>query len=66
VDRPAEAVKVTLGPRGNTVILRREFGGPQVVNSAVLVAKAIELADPFENMGARLLREVAARRREGR
>jgi chaperonin GroEL len=64
VDTLAEAVKVTLGPRGRTVILQRDFGSPQIVNSGVLVAKAIELADPFENMGAQLLREVAARTSE--
>jgi chaperonin GroEL len=61
VDTLAEAVKVTLGPRGRTVILQRDFGAPQIVNSGVLVAKSVELADPFENMGAQLLREVAAR-----
>jgi chaperonin GroEL len=64
VDALAEAVKVTLGPRGRTVILERDYGPPQIVNSGVLVAKAIELADPFENMGAQLLREVAARTSE--
>jgi chaperonin GroEL len=62
--RLAEAVKVTLGPRGRTVILEREFGAPQIVNSGVLVARAVELEDPFENMGAQLLREVAARTSE--
>lgn len=61
VDALAEAVKVTLGPRGRTVILEREFAPPQIVNSGVLVAKSIELEDRFENMGAQLLREVAAR-----
>jgi chaperonin GroEL len=60
----AHAVQVTLGPRGRTVILERDFGAPQVVNSGVLVAKAVELEDPFENMGAQLLREVAARTSE--
>src|SRR5450759_4612180 len=64
VDALAQAVKVTLGPRGRTVILERDFGAPQIVNSGVLVAKAIELEDPFENMGAQLLREVAARTSE--
>jgi chaperonin GroEL len=64
VDVLAEAVKVTLGPRGRTVILERDFGSPQIVNSGVLVAKAIELEDRFENMGAQLLREVAARTSE--
>ncbi len=64
VDALAEAVKVTLGPRGRTVILERDFGPPQIVNSGVLVAKAIELEDRFENMGAQLMREVAARTSE--
>ena len=60
----AQAVRVTLGPRGRTVILQREFGAPQIVNSGVMVARSIELEDPFENMGAQLLREVAARTSE--
>ena len=64
VDALADAVKVTLGPRGRTVILDREFGPPQIVNSGVVVAKSIELEDRFENMGAQLLREVAARTSE--
>ena len=64
VDALAEAVKVTLGLRGRTVILERDFGPPQIVNSGVLVAKSIELEDRFENMGAQLLREVAVRTSE--
>ncbi|HJV59763.1 MAG TPA: chaperonin GroEL [Albitalea sp.] len=64
VDALADAVKVTLGPRGRTVIIDREFGPPQIVNSGVVVARSIELADRFENMGAQLLREVAARTSE--
>jgi chaperonin GroEL len=64
VDTLAEAVRVTLGPRGRTVILDRDFGPPQIVNSGVVVARAIELEDRFENMGAQLLREVAARTSE--
>jgi chaperonin GroEL len=64
VDALAEAVKVTMGPRGRTVILERAWGTPQIVNSGVLVAKAIDLEDPFENMGAQLLREVAVRTSE--
>jgi chaperonin GroEL len=64
VDALADAVKVTLGPRGRTVILDRDFGPPQIVNSGVVVAKAIELEDRFENMGAALLREVASRTSE--
>ena len=64
VDALADAVGVTLGPRGRTVIIESEFGGPQIVNSGVLVAKAIELEDRFENLGAHLLREVASRTSE--
>jgi chaperonin GroEL len=62
--RLADAVKVTLGPRGRTVILERAFGPPQIVNSGVVVARAIELEDRFENLGAQMLREVAARTSE--
>lgn len=64
IDALADAVKVTLGPRGRTVVLDREYGPPQIVNSGVVVARAIELEDRFENMGAQLLREVAARTSE--
>jgi chaperonin GroEL len=64
VEIMAEAVRVTLGPRGRTVILDRDYGAPQVVNSGVLVAKSIELEDRFENMGAQMLREVASRTSE--
>lgn len=64
VETLAQAVKVTLGPRGRTVILERDAGSPQIVNSGVLVAKSIELEDRFENMGAQLLREVATRTSE--
>ena len=60
----AAAVGVTLGPRGRTVILERDWGSPQIVNSGVLVARAVELPDRFENLGAQLLREVAARTSE--
>ena len=61
VDVLADAVRLTLGPRGRTVILERDFAGPQIVNSGVIVAKSIELEDRFENMGAQLMREVASR-----
>jgi chaperonin GroEL len=64
VDTLAAAVNVTLGPRGRTVILDRDFGPPQIVNSGVVVAREIELEDRFENMGAQLLREVASRTSE--
>ena len=57
----ADAVKVTLGPRGRNVVIQESYGAPSVVNSGVRVAKAIELADPFESMGAQMVREVAAK-----
>ncbi|MBL8461693.1 MAG: chaperonin GroEL [Thauera sp.] len=60
----ADAVKETLGPRARTVLLQQPYGPPIVINSGVVVARAIELADPFENMGAQLVREVAARTSE--
>jgi len=59
VEKLARAVKVTLGPAGKNVIIEKSFGGPQVVNDGVTVAKEIELEDPFENMGAKLVQEVA-------
>ncbi len=61
VDALAHAVKVTVGPRGLTVILERGFGPPQIVDSGVAVARSIEREDRFQNTGAQLLREVAAR-----
>ena len=60
----ADAVKVTLGPRGRTVVLGRPFGAPTVINSGVAVAREVELDDPVENLGARMVREVAARTSE--
>jgi chaperonin GroEL len=60
----ADAVKVTLGPRARTVVLERSYGAPTVINSGVVVAKEIELSDPFENMGAQMAREVAAKTSE--
>jgi len=57
----ANAVKVTLGPRGRNVILERAYGPPLVANSGVIVAKEIELEDKFENMGAQMVREVASK-----
>jgi chaperonin GroEL len=57
----ASAVKVTLGPKGRTVMLERSFGPPLVINSGVVVAREIELEDRFENLGAQMAREVAAR-----
>jgi chaperonin GroEL len=64
VNALADAVKVTLGPKSRNVILQQSWGGPVVANSGVMVAKAIELKDPFENMGAQMVREVAAKTSE--
>jgi chaperonin GroEL len=61
VDTVAEAVKTTLGPRGRNVAIDKKFGAPTVTHDGVTVAKEIELKDPFENMGARLLVEVASK-----
>ncbi len=60
----ASAVKVTLGPKGRLVMLERSFGAPIVINSGVVVAREIELEDPFENLGAQMAREVAAKTSE--
>ncbi|HEX8739300.1 MAG TPA: chaperonin GroEL [Casimicrobiaceae bacterium] len=60
----ASAVEVTLGPRGRLVMLQRSWGAPLVINSGVVVAKEVELEDPFENLGAQLAREVAAKTSE--
>ena len=60
----ADAVRVTLGPKARTVVLERSFGAPTVINSGVIVAKEVELEDPFENMGAQMVREVAAKTSE--
>ena len=60
----ASAVKVTLGPKGRLVVLERAFGSPTVINSGVIVAKEIELEDKFENLGAQMAREVAAKTSE--
>src|SRR2546430_3692973 len=57
----AEAVKVTLGPRGRYVVLEKKFGSPSLVDDGVTIAKEIEIDDPFENMGAQLVREVASK-----
>jgi len=61
VDILADAVKVTLGPKGRNVVLDKSFGAPRITKDGVSVAKEIELADKFENMGAQMLREVASR-----
>ena len=61
VDKLADAVKVTLGPRGKNVVLDKGFGTPQIVNDGVTIAKEIELEDKFENIGAELVKEVASK-----
>ncbi|TSE02084.1 chaperonin GroEL [Skermania sp. ID1734] len=61
VDRLADAVRVTLGPRGRHVVLAKSFGGPTVTNDGVTIAREIELADPFENLGAQLVKSVATK-----
>src|SRR5215207_11205977 len=61
VNRLADAVKVTLGPRGRNVVLEKKFGAPTITNDGVTIAKEVELEDPFENMGAQLVTEVATK-----
>src|ERR1700704_5245234 len=61
VNKLADAVKVTLGPRGRNVVLEKKFGGPTVTKDGVTVAKEIELEDKLENMGAQMVREVASK-----
>jgi chaperonin GroEL len=61
VNQLADAVKVTLGPKGRNVVLEKKFGGPTITKDGVTVAKEIELKDPLENMGAQLVREVASK-----
>jgi chaperonin GroEL len=61
VDRLANAVKVTLGPRGRNVVIDKKFGAPTITNDGVTVAREIELDDPYENLGAQLVKEVATK-----
>src|SRR5213075_1299085 len=61
VDQLAEAVKVTLGPKGRNVVIDKKFGAPTITKDGVTVAKEIELADPLENMGAQMVKEVATK-----
>ena len=61
IDAVADAVKVTLGPKGRNVILTKKFGAPQIVNDGVTIAKEIELKDALENSGAQLLKEVSSK-----
>src|ERR1700720_3745821 len=61
VDRVADAVKITIGPKGRNVVLDKKFGSPTITNDGVTIAKEIELPDTFENMGAQLVKEVASK-----
>ncbi|MCK5619542.1 MAG: chaperonin GroEL, partial [Candidatus Krumholzibacteria bacterium] len=61
VDKLANAVKITLGPKGRNVVLDKKFGSPTVTNDGVTIAKEIELSDPYENLGAQMVKEVATK-----
>ena len=61
VDTLADAVKVTLGPKGRNVVLDKAFGGPLVTNDGVTIARDIDVEDPFENLGAQLVKSVAVK-----
>ena len=61
VNKLADTVKVTLGPKGRNVVLDKKFGAPTITNDGVTIAREIELEDPFENMGAQLVKEVATK-----
>jgi len=61
VDALADAVKITLGPRGRNVVLEKKFGSPTITNDGVTIAKDVELEDPFENIGAQLAKEIASK-----
>ena len=61
VEQISQAVKVTLGPKGRNVLLDKKFGAPTVTKDGVSVAREVELEDPYENMGAQLLKEVATK-----
>jgi chaperonin GroEL len=61
IDVVADAVKITLGPKGRNVVLDKKFGAPTITNDGVTIAKEIEVEDPFENMGAQLVKEVASK-----
>ncbi len=61
VDQLADAVKVTLGPKGRNVVIEKKFGAPHITKDGVSVAKEIELSDPFMNLGAQMVKEVASK-----
>ncbi len=61
IDKLADTVKITLGPKGRNVVLDKKYGAPLIINDGVTIAKEIELEDPMENMGAQLIKEVATK-----
>jgi chaperonin GroEL len=61
VDKLADAVSVTLGPKGRNVVLDKKYGAPTITNDGVTIARDVDLEDPFENLGAQLLKEVATK-----
>ena len=61
VDKLANTVKVTLGPKGRNVLLERSFGAPLITNDGVTIARDVDLEDPYENMGAQLVKEVSTK-----
>src|SRR6476660_5713234 len=61
VNALADAVKVTIGPKGRNVVIAKSFGAPTITNDGVTIAKEVELEDAFENMGAQLIKEVASK-----
>ncbi|MBD2026452.1 TCP-1/cpn60 chaperonin family protein, partial [Leptolyngbya sp. FACHB-711] len=64
VNALADAVRITLGPKGRNVVLEAKYGAPQIVNDGITIAKEIELEDPLENAGARLIQEVASKTKD--
>jgi len=64
VNALADAVKITLGPKGRNVVLEKKFGAPQIVNDGITIAKEIDLENPYENTGARLIQEVASKTKD--
>src|SRR3984893_10293036 len=61
VNKLADTVKVTIGPKGRNVVIDKKFGAPTITNDGVTIAREVELEDPFENMGAQLVKEVATK-----
>ena len=61
VEKLADSVKVTLGPKGRNVVLEKKYGAPMITNDGVTIAKEIELKDPYENMGAQMVKEVSTK-----